>query len=205
MVRRQVPPGRTSISWMVVVKPFGPHHCATCSGFVQASNTSVRGASKRRVSTTSRPAVERASSLLAFTGTILLLLGELTQVRVEAVEALLPEAPVEGRPVGDVLEGRRLQPARTPLRLAAAGDQSGALEHLQVLRDRRHAHVERLGELGDGRLARREPRENGAARRVRERRKRRAELIECHGSPPRNRDWAARIGPPRTNATDKHG
>jgi hypothetical protein len=41
-----------------------------------------------------------------------------------------------------------------PLRLTPAHDQPGALEHAQVLGDGRHAHVERLGELGDRALAR---------------------------------------------------
>ena len=51
---RYRPPGRTSISQTGFVKPFGPHHCATCFGSVQASNTRSRGASKVRVSTKSR-------------------------------------------------------------------------------------------------------------------------------------------------------
>src|SRR5215813_441877 len=166
---------------MVVVKPLGPHHFTTCPACVQASNTSVRGASKRRVSTSSWSAVERSASLLALTSTIPLLFGQLTQVLVEAVEALFPEAAVEGGPVGDVLERRRLQTAGTPLRVAAADDQSGPFEHLQVFGDGRQAHVEGLGELGDGRVTRRETGENGAPGRVGERGERGAELIESHG------------------------
>ena len=63
-------------------------------------------------------------------------------------------------------ERLRLDAARAPLRVAAAGDQAGALEHLQVLRDGRLAHVERLGELVHGRLAEGQPREDRAARGV---------------------------------------
>ena len=57
MMKRQTPPGLTSISWIVFVKPFGPHHCATCFGSIHALNTSSRGALKTRVVTISRAAV----------------------------------------------------------------------------------------------------------------------------------------------------
>ena len=43
----------------------------------------------------------------------------------------------------------RLNPARPPLGLASARNEARALEHAQVLRDGGHAHLERLGELGD--------------------------------------------------------
>src|SRR3989442_12554009 len=46
---------------MVFVKPFGPHHCATCARSIHALNTSSRGASKTRVRTISRSDVAIAS------------------------------------------------------------------------------------------------------------------------------------------------
>src|SRR5215212_3163813 len=52
--QRQGPPGRRSISHMVMVQPSGPSiHCGRYSGLVQASKTSRRGASSSRVMTIS--------------------------------------------------------------------------------------------------------------------------------------------------------
>ena len=85
---------------------------------------------------------------------------------VEAVEAAFPELPVVLQPVRGVLERLGLQPARPPLCVASARNQSGVLEHLQVLGDRRQADRERRRDLVDGRLAFGEPREDRPARRV---------------------------------------
>src|SRR5882672_2556221 len=54
MTKRHTPPGFTSILWVVVVKPFGPHHCAMCSGSVHSLHTRSRGASKTRTAAISR-------------------------------------------------------------------------------------------------------------------------------------------------------
>src|SRR5580704_3879627 len=51
---RMAPPTRASISQTGLVKPFGPHHCASIAASVQALNTSARGASKIRVMVISR-------------------------------------------------------------------------------------------------------------------------------------------------------
>src|SRR5215470_11799794 len=55
-LRRYVPPVRTSISHDRKVMPidFGTHHCSNSSGLVHASNTRRAGASKVRVTTSSR-------------------------------------------------------------------------------------------------------------------------------------------------------
>src|ERR1041385_8800922 len=49
MQQRNFPPTRKSISQKGAVKPFGPHHCITYFGFVHASQTNARGASKTLV------------------------------------------------------------------------------------------------------------------------------------------------------------
>src|SRR5271169_263064 len=49
--QRNFPPTRKSISQKGAVKPFGPHHCITYFGFVHASQTNSRGASKTLVTT----------------------------------------------------------------------------------------------------------------------------------------------------------
>src|SRR6266487_1283669 len=61
MTKRQTPPGFTSILWVVVVKPFGPHHLPMCSGSVHTFHTSSRGASKTRV-----PRISRSPTSAAF-------------------------------------------------------------------------------------------------------------------------------------------
>src|SRR5215469_15053680 len=105
MTCRHNPPGTTSISEIVVEKPFGPHHCATCSGFVHASNTSSRGASTRRVRTISRSAVLGSVLVLALLAGMLFLLAlKLLQIVVQAVEAFLIEPAVVLHPSRDVLE-----------------------------------------------------------------------------------------------------
>src|SRR5688572_26202593 len=77
------------------------------------------------------------------TGMFLLLGFQLLQVGVETIEARFPEGAIALGPFGDFLDWSGVDPARPPLGLAAARDQSGTLEHAQVLRDGRHAHVER--------------------------------------------------------------
>ncbi len=52
--------------------------------------------------------------------------------------------------------------------MALADEQSGMLQHPQVLRDGRQGHVEGLGHFADGRLAAGQPLENGAAGGIRQ-------------------------------------
>src|SRR5439155_18755381 len=75
---------------------------------------------------------------------------ELVQVLAQPVVALFPEPPVSLRPLRDLLERPRLKPGGPPLPLPAPGDQPRPLQHLQVLRDGRHGHLERLRQLRDG-------------------------------------------------------
>ena len=63
----------------------------------------------------------------------------------------------------------KLEAARTPLRLATAGDEAGIFQHLQVLCDCGHAHIERLRKFRDRRVALGKAREDGQARRISER------------------------------------
>src|SRR6516165_324860 len=189
MTKRQTPPGRKSKLEVVVVKPNGPHHCARCLGSVQAEKTSARGASNSRVPTIARGSRSRSTLLVAANFSVLrvwlvivtllntllvvvlvmILRLQLLQIGVQAVEAFVEKASVMAQPIIDVLESARLDTARPPLRLAAACDQAGALKHLQVLRDRRKSHGERLGEFGHRGFAQGEPRQNGPASRVGER------------------------------------
>src|SRR5215210_2701374 len=151
----------------------GPYHAATSSGSVQARNTFSRGASKMRVISTSCSAAATGVGSLIW-------LSFSAQVRVESVHPGLPGLLARLHPVDRLVERLGLEPARPPLRLPAADDQPRALEHLQVPRDRREAHRERLRELVDGRLALGEAREDRAARRVGEGGEREAEVVGRH-------------------------
>src|SRR4249920_481933 len=73
--------------------------------------------------------------------------------RVEPLEAGLPILAIALEPFGGLGHWPGLEPARPPLRVLAGRDEPGPLQHLEVLRDRRLAHVERLGQLRDRGLA----------------------------------------------------
>src|SRR5580704_16753179 len=136
MTKRQTPPGRNSKRDVVVVKPFGPHHCARCFASVHTENTRSRGASNSRM-----PMIERGSlcrSRLLFTA-MSFNLGfrrfglQHFQIGVEAIETLLEEPAIAFEPIVDVFERLRLDAAGAELRFAAARDQAGALQHLEML------------------------------------------------------------------------
>src|SRR5262245_17209983 len=130
-----------------------------------ASNTRRAGASNRRVRTISRSegVVTLKVSLFAArtAGMSLLLRFQVLQVHLELVEASLPDVAIALRPLGDLLERARLDPAGPPLGLAALGDEARALQHAQVLGDAGQAHVERLRQLRDRALALGQARQDG--------------------------------------------
>jgi hypothetical protein len=102
-------------------------------------------------------------------------------VTLEAIEAQLPDRAVLLEPCGDAAQRRALDPGRAQLCGSSTRDQAGALEHLQVPRDRLHAERERLGELVDRDLALiSEARQDRPARGIGKRREGQAELIGCH-------------------------
>src|SRR5262245_12072777 len=184
MTKRHTPPGRKSWACVVVVKPFGPHHCARCFGSVHTENTNARGASNTR-----EPMIERGSrsrSILFFTVIVFYPLGlfrlglQYLQVVVEPIEPLFPESAILLEPLVGFPKSAHIDSAGTHLRIPATRDESGALEDLQVLGNRRKAHVERLGELQHGRLAKCEPREDCPPRRVGEGCEGAAETIGRH-------------------------
>src|SRR6266508_924462 len=118
---------------------------------------------------------------LFLASTLLLLRLQLVQIIVQAIEALVPKAAITFEPVVNVLQRVGLDPAGPPLRLAAACDEAGALQHLEMLGDGGKAHLKRLCELGHRGFAQREPRQDGAARRIGEGRESGAEAIRRHG------------------------
>lgn len=91
---------------------------------------------------------------------------ELFEQRIEALIVLFEDFPVVFDPVHGLIQSFGFQSAGTPLRIAANRNESGALEHFQVLGDGGLAHLEGLGELHHRRFPGREPCEDGAASRV---------------------------------------
>src|SRR6266508_2666483 len=179
MSTRMVPPGRTSSSQRGAVNPSGGNHFASCFGSVHALYTTWRGASKTRLMVRVRSA-GMLTWLLVSLVTSLVLPLQFAQVFVQAIEAVLPELAIPLDPVGGLLEALRLEPAGPPLRIAAARDEAGALEDFQVLRDGRKRHVEGPGQLGDGGLTFREPRQDRAPGRIGERSERNAQVVRGH-------------------------
>src|ERR1700733_6505135 len=104
MQQRNFPPTRKSILQTGAVKPLGPHHCITYFGFVHASQTNARGASKTLVITI------RSVSLAVFFVISDLRFFNLIQNRIQPVETLFPESAIANRPVADCLY--RLWPKR---------------------------------------------------------------------------------------------
>ena len=97
---------------------------------------------------------------------LLLLSLQLVEILIQPVVALLPEAAIGLGPLGDVFQRLGPQAAGAPLSVAAARDESGTLENVEVLRDRRLRDRERCGELGNGGLTRGEPGEDRPPGRV---------------------------------------
>src|SRR5215472_7305450 len=147
MPKRNRPPGRASAFQDSTSKLFGPHQRARCAASVQTLKTRLRGASYSRSRTSTRSAgVTVVASLLPVMLRTLAL--QLAEIVAQAIQALLPEAPVVLEPIGRVLEGRSIEPARPPLRRPPAGDQAGALQHLEMLGDPGEAHIEGRRQLG---------------------------------------------------------
>ena len=95
--------------------------------------------------------------------TVFLLLLHLLEVIVQACKLPFPEAAKGLDPVSDILERNRDKPAWTPLRVAPAHYQAGALQHVQVLGDRGLAQGEGLHEFRYIRFSSRETSEDSAS------------------------------------------
>jgi hypothetical protein len=107
-----------------------------------------------------------------------LLLGlPFLKVITATIKTFCPKPAILFHPMGNFFERAGVQLARSPLRRATTGNQSGMFQHFQALGHCRKAHGERLGKFGDRKLAKREPSEDGAPRGVRQGGKSEAEWI----------------------------
>src|SRR6478609_8278018 len=116
---------------------------------------------------------------LAAMSLVLFVDGE--QIGIKAIETLLPIASVAFHPCGDVLERGGFQSAWAPLCLAAARDEAGMFQYLQVPGYCGKGDIERFGEFLDGRLTGGKPRQNRTAGRVGKGRKGGTQMIGSHG------------------------
>src|SRR5687767_7522047 len=133
------------MSHSVSVKPWGPNHRRSRSGWVYAANTARRGASNARSTTMSRsPGAVTRTGLRSVT-----VAGDLTELGEQVVEPLertLPERAVLREPLRRLGEWATLQVAGAALRVPPSRHQPSPLQHLEVLGDRRLRHRERLAE-----------------------------------------------------------
>jgi hypothetical protein len=101
----------------------------------------------------------------------------IAEVGVQSFEALLPVPSVLTDPVGDVSQRSRPKPPRSPLRVPALLDESGALQHPEVLGDSGLTHLEGFRQLRDRGLALRKTGQDGPPSRVGESGERGAERV----------------------------
>src|ERR1700680_1090400 len=173
---------------MVVARSRGPSHCASRSGSLWARNTRSRGASNSRVMMIC--GMPGSAVICVLLIVVLLLCGRVIAAGVvflaglqrceQLVESLVPFVPeplVAGQPGGHLAERFGLQVTEPGGGAAGARDEARLLQHLEVPGDRWLGYAERLGELGDGRLALGQPGQDRSTGRIRERPEHEAELV----------------------------
>src|SRR5580658_629155 len=154
--RRYLPPTRTSLSHESKVRPydFGTHHRLNSSGLVHASNTIRAGASKVRVTTSSRSVFR--STVVRFLGSVsllasirFLLLFQFLNNLVQLVEACVPEPAVPLDPCCLFLQSAQAELAGPHAPDFLRGDESRLLQDADMLLHAREGHVELLGKVRD--------------------------------------------------------
>src|SRR5215471_21033701 len=178
MTRRYRPPVRTSISQEPRIMPidFGVHHFRKSSGLVHASNTRRAGASKVRVTTSSRSDFRSTvvrffigmTSLSLMASIDFLLSFQFLDDFVQVVEACVPELAMLLDPGRLFVQSPRTDPAGPHATDLLRGDEPGVLQDADVLLHPREGHVEPLGEVRDRRVGTAELLQNAASSGVRE-------------------------------------
>jgi hypothetical protein len=189
------PPIFGSISHSVIVQPGGPSsHRLSSAGVVNASYQVARRVEDARhldlAIAVSRHCEfadrgHHCSSLGPRTPSSPVNCLELFQDGIQRLKSSFPKLPISLEPSRGFRESLGLQSPRPALRIAATRDQPRALEHLEMLRDRRLAHRKRLRQLADRRLPRREPRQYRPPSRIGQRRERDVQTVrQCHMDNP---------------------
>src|SRR5919198_1307805 len=141
-----------------------PNHALTFAGSTQASNTSAGAASIVRDTARSKS----CCGALVVVAMFPFLAFEFLEIRVQPLEALLPEAAVVLEPARGGGGGVGLEPAARRAALSGTPHQARPLQHAQVLGNGRPGDREGLGQVADGAVAVGEPGQDGAARGVAE-------------------------------------
>src|SRR5688572_3869890 len=155
--KRYLPPTRTSISQESRDIPidFGTHHCLNSSGLVHASNTRRAGASKVRVTTSSRSDfrstvvrffMEVASPSLLASISFLLPLQFLDNL-VQPLEARVPEPAVTLDPCRLFLQSAQAKFAGPHAPDLLRGDEARILQDADMLLHAREGHAESSGKV----------------------------------------------------------
>src|SRR3954447_21379040 len=132
---------------------FGTHHCRNSSASVQASNTTARGPSIVRVTTSSRSDVRSTvvrSTVVVASAALrvsiaLLLPSSLRDDLLQLVEPGVPQPALLVDPRGLVLESTRAQPAGANAPDLLGRHEPSLLEDPDVLAHARERHAERSG------------------------------------------------------------
>jgi hypothetical protein len=88
------------------------------------------------------------------------------EIFLQVVESVFPEFAMARDPLRRGVHRSGIEPAVVDPTLSAPCEESRFFQNLQVLRDRGERDVERLGEVGDAELARRQSRQDRAPRRI---------------------------------------
>src|SRR6476659_10981911 len=136
---------------------FGAHHRSSSSGRVHASNTIRAGASKVRVTTSSRSDLRSTvvrcfmgvGSLSLLASIELLLPFEFLDDLVQVVEACVPQLAILLEPCGLFLQPARAEPAGSHAPDLLRGDEFRLLQDADMLPHAREGHVELRGEVRD--------------------------------------------------------
>lgn len=83
-------------------------------------------------------------------GSVVRLRLDCPQILAEPTQAAVPEVAIVRQPIIGGLQRRRVESARTELRILASRYEPGVLENLEVLRDRRQADIVGGGEFVNG-------------------------------------------------------
>jgi len=94
------------------------------------------------------------------------LLLNFCEIFFEAVKALIPEGAVVFDPTGGFFEWIGFEMTRARLGIASTCDEARSFQDFQMLGDGRHAHLERLGEIGHGSVTGCEARQDSSAGRI---------------------------------------
>src|SRR3954463_14782914 len=163
------------------------------SGLVQASNTMRGGASKVRVTTSSRSDLRSTMVRFSIVGSLslssieTLLSFQLLNDRVQPVEASLPELAIFLDPCRLFLQSAQTEPAGPHATHLLGGDETHLLQDADMLLHAGEGHVELLGKVGDRSVGTPELLQNAASGGVRERGERGVErgvailnhLVQC--------------------------